>query len=324
MAAAASLLPLNPMSSAGPLWQIAPVAAAESNPLPAEPAYVPYNEEHPVLAYYYAWWEPEVLVTGIHRPALFPQAPARQIADDPALMREHIRQAQVAGIDGFIANQTSDMVTLLEMGQAYDFRATIQVDADGSAEDQLREFYHYANHPAMVRYQGRPVVFFWRAYAYDNAFWSDLRNRLDPDRHAVWLADGDRFDFIRGDAWDGISPYQIAWSHSPETQLPGWGAKAQASAPGKLYVPPVAPGCNDTPARPATCIQDRADGTYYQRTLQGALASNPPWAVVVSTWNEWLEDTQIEPSVEYGNLYLHLTREFADAFKGGSSAPACC
>ena len=72
-------------------------------------------------------------------------------------------------------------------------------------------------------------------------------------------------------------------------------------------------------------IQDRRDGTYYSRVLHGALASAPQWAVVISTWNEWLEDTQIEPSVEYGDLYLRLTREFAETFKGGMlAAPPCC
>ena len=35
----------------------------------------------------------------------------------------------------------------------------------------------------------------------------------------------------------------------------------------------------------------------------------------MSTWNEWMESTSIEPSVQYGDLYLQLTRQFADTFK---------
>jgi hypothetical protein len=40
---------------------------------------------------------------------------------------------------------------------------------------------------------------------------------------------------------------------------------------------------------------------------------------MVSTFNEWIEGTQIEPSVaeEYGDEYLRLTRQFAARFKSG-------
>jgi hypothetical protein len=37
--------------------------------------------------------------------------------------------------------------------------------------------------------------------------------------------------------------------------------------------------------------------------------------VVVSTFNEWLEATQIEPAQQYGDQYLQLTKQNADAFK---------
>src|SRR5687767_9238449 len=87
----------------------------------AGPAYVPYNEAHPVLAYYYGWWEAPVLQRGIHKSALGlgPGAlPWEQVIDRPDVVREHIRQAQVAGVDGFIANRASDMARLLELGQA--------------------------------------------------------------------------------------------------------------------------------------------------------------------------------------------------------------
>ena len=112
----------------------------------------------------------------------------------------------------------------------------------------------------------------------------------------------------------------IAWSGNPAGQLPSWAAKAQNSAPDKLYIPPVSPGCDDSAARATTCVQDRAGGGYYQATWDGAFASNPSWAVTVSTFNEWLESTQIEPSVQYGDQYLQITRQNANAFHSGSAA----
>jgi hypothetical protein len=62
-------------------------------------------------------------------------------------------------------------------------------------------------------------------------------------------------------------------------------------------------------------VQDRADGSYYQATWDGALASNPSWAVMVSTFNEWAESTQIEPSVQFGDQYLQITRLNAETFR---------
>jgi len=120
---------------------------------------------------------------------------------------------------------------------------------------------------------------------------------------------------LSDEAWDGTSPYAIAWSANLGGQLLSWAAKARAVAPDKLFIAPVSPGCDDRRVRAATCVQDRAEGAYYRATWEGALAVRPEWVVVVSTFNEWMEATQIEPSVQYGDLYLQITRQQADQFK---------
>jgi hypothetical protein len=276
---------------------------------------VAYNEDHPIFAYYYAWWEPERLGDGLYQPWLMPAKGARSIAEDENLERSHINQARAAGIDGFIVNRSSDLTHLLRLAKGSDFRVSLQVDVAAGAEVQVANFYLVQNDPGLITYEGRPVLFFWQASGQSEEYWNELRARYDPSHHAVWIADGDWFGIIAGEAWDGISPYSIAWSANPAGQLPAWGAKARAAAPDKLYIPPVSPGCDDSFVRSATCVQGRAGGSYYQATLRGALASNPKWAIVVSTWNEWLEATSIEPSVQYGDLYIDLTRQFAESFK---------
>jgi hypothetical protein len=35
----------------------------------------------------------------------------------------------------------------------------------------------------------------------------------------------------------------------------------------------------------------------------------------VTSWNEWMENTQIESSVRYGDLYGRLTKTWADRFR---------
>jgi Glycosyl hydrolase family 99 len=269
-----------------------------------------------VLAYYYAWWEPERIATALFTPAEQVADGIRQLADDPALVRRHIQQAQSAGIDGFIVNRPRDLDVLLPLAHDADFSIALQVDASQDPASQVRAFYTHIHDPGLVRYGGQPVLFFWRASALPHGAWDALREDVDPDHTALWIADGDRFAILSGDAWDGISPYAIAWSADPRAQLPRWAATAHASAPAKLFIPPVSPGCDDHLVRATTCVQDRADGAYYRAAWDGALAANPDWAVVVSTWNEWLEASQIEPALQYGDLYLRITRQYAETFKG--------
>jgi hypothetical protein len=282
-----------------------------------------YNEAHPLLAYYYAWWEPPKISGALFTPVQPYPAWVQQIGDDPDLMRQHVAQAQSAGIDGFIVNRSSDLNHLLDVVRGSDFRLSLQVDAGSDPASEIDAFYKHIGDPNLIRYQGQPVLFFWYVRGHTAAFWSDLRGRIDPQHTALWIADGDDFSVLGSATWDGISPYAIAWSSNPRSQLPAWAAKARNAAPNKLYVPPVSPGCDDHLAHTATCVQERAGGAYYQATLDGAAASNPAWAIVVSTFNEWMEATQIEPATQYGDEYLDLTRAFADtwhAAAGHSSA----
>jgi hypothetical protein len=286
------------------------------------------NDSRQVLAYYYAWWDQDNFGRTLFQPG------EAYNSDNASVIQRHVQEAQSAGIDGFVMSwygngdrTDNNLSHLLDIAQKSGFRATIDFETSKfyDVDDviaQLSAFYNKRiNHPAIVTYQGRPVIFFWRAGMYDNATWNGIRSQVDPDRTAVWIADGDDFNIVRGDAWDGISPYSIAWSASPTGQLASWAAKAQATAPQKLWIPPVSPGCNDSAARSMSCSRDRADGSYYQATWDGAFASNPSWAVIVNSFNEWLEATQIEPTVQYGDQYLQITRQNADQYHAAAQEP---
>ena len=314
--------PLHSYRNTRALVAAAMLVATLLGPLTSASTALAYNEQRPVLAYYYAWWDPSNFDRTMFQPA------AAYNSDDVGVMQRHVQQAQSAGIDGFVMSwygngdrTDSNLAHLLDIAQNTDFRDTIHFETPhfSGVDDvigQLSAFYATRiNHPAMVRYEGRPVIFFWQASKFDNATWDFIRSQVDPNHNAVWIADGDQFGILRGDAWDGISPYAIAWSASPARQLPSWAAKAAAVAPDKLWIPPVSPGCNDSAARATTCARDRADGAYYQATWDGATASNPQWAIIVSTFNEWMESTQIEPSVQYGDEYLQITRQNADQYR---------
>ncbi|RLE58840.1 MAG: hypothetical protein DRN53_07805, partial [Thermoprotei archaeon] len=58
----------------------------------------------------------------------------------------------------------------------------------------------------------------------------------------------------------------------------------------------------------------RQDGRYYIDSWNTALKHDPDW-IFITSWNEWYENSQIEPSVEYGTMYLFLTKQQVMRFK---------
>ncbi|WP_256300692.1 glycoside hydrolase family 99-like domain-containing protein [Haloarchaeobius salinus] len=79
------------------------------------------------------------------------------------------------------------------------------------------------------------------------------------------------------------------------------------------HVPVVMPGFNDT-GLPASIREDNpilsSTPERYERVLEQVdphLATAP--AVLVTSFNEWYENTQVEPDEEFGTRYLELTRD---------------
>jgi hypothetical protein len=91
---------------------------------------------------------------------------------------------------------------------------------------------------------------------------------------------------------------------------------ALARAAGRPFVPAVAPGYDDRRVREPGFAIPRADGATYEASWRAALSVDPAW-VLVSSWNEWHEGSEIEPSVEHGRRYLEATRGWAERFRRG-------
>jgi len=64
---------------------------------------------------------------------------------------------------------------------------------------------------------------------------------------------------------------------------------------------------------------DRAGGQVYDDQWRAAVTTAADW-VIITTWNEFWENTEIEPSVRYWTRFLDLTREWSARFKGLTAA----
>ena len=303
------------------------------------PPNVSAQEAPLVLAFYYAWYDQNTWTSGqsADLPAEFYNSA------DRAIIERHVAQAQAAGIDAFVQawygpqeanNQTeTNFRTLLDVAQATGFKAAVDVETTGPffgdagtvTQALATLLTTHAQHPAYLRHQGKPVVFFWRQERFSVDEWANIRHQVDPDHNSYWLAEG--VDIAYQDVFDGHHLYSVAWAASPADQLAKWGNRIRTyeaeHQTDRLWVATAMPGYDDTrlPRDNAFAVP-RRNGDYYRETWRGAVASQPDMLIITS-FNEWPEGTHIEPAASYGNLYLDITRELVTELRGSPpAAPA--
>ncbi|TMC29713.1 MAG: hypothetical protein E6J24_16500, partial [Chloroflexi bacterium] len=171
---------------------------------------------------------------------------------------------------------------------------------------------------ALMRVGGRPVIPIWQSTQVPLSTWrsvfADLRSR---GFDAIYLALS--FDTQDLEVFDGFHAYGTFDAATATYARVGrevryWPLLADQPA-ARIWAASAEPGYDDRaiPGRVGTFL-DRRNGATYRATLDGAAASDPDW-ILITSWNEWWENTHIEPSVNFGDQYLQITREFAARWK---------
>ncbi len=291
-----------------------------------------------VFAFYYTWFDENSW--SYDRLSDLPAE--TYVSRDRGVMGRHIDQAKGAGIDAFLVawygpgggNQTEgNLSALLEEAAARGFKIGILFETNspffGGLGDVTAALQHAAashfNHPAYLRVDGRPVVFFWRPTIYGVDAWAGVRSQVDPGRSALWISEGTNTAYLS--VFDGHHLYSNTWSPPADLYavnqkfagLVDQARRQQGAA--RYWVATAMPGYNDVRARPGGFAQDREGGGYYARSWQAAIASRPNW-VVITSFNEWPEGSYIEPSAAFGDQYLGLTAHWSAQFKAGGGAAA--
>jgi hypothetical protein len=143
----------------------------------------------------------------------------------------------------------------------------------------------------------------------------------------LWIAEGLDASYL--EVFDGLYVFKVSHATSLHAyeKSPAWGTQVRAMAKEtgepKLWIATISPGWDDlrSSCQPDVRLAntphrlDRANGGVYEATFRAAQKSNPNW-LIVSTFNEWVEGSYIEPSLTYGDRYMQMTAEFVQRFQG--------
>ena len=311
-------------------------------------ARVTWNEvPRKVLAFYYGWYAtPEVSGRWSHwsphgerdlRESTNYPALGAYDSHDPEVVDQHCRWAVEAGLDGLIASwwapgdfHDRGMPLLLDRAQEHGLSVTAYFEvvpartveqATGWVLDLLRR---YGEHPAWLRAGGRPVLFVYGRALHQLGLdgWTSVitavNRRLEVG--AVFL--GDEISPRAARVFDGVHTYNVTGSTAGMSapELRAWARTSYGElnriAPRRITCATVIPGYDDTELdrelpRPVTA---RHGGETYRVLWEEAIAADPDW-ILVTSFNEWHEGSEIEPSLEHGDRELKATAAFAARFR---------
>ncbi|MCW3813902.1 hypothetical protein ONA91_05460 [Micromonospora sp. DR5-3] len=270
----------------------------------------------PVLAYYYIWFNP----TSWNRAKIDYPLLGRYSSDDVEIMRRHVRMAKSAGINGFLVSwkhtpQLDERLTkLVEVAREENFRLGIVYQGlDFSrtplAFDTVRtdlSFFatRYATDPVFDIF-GRPLVVWTGSDRFTaeqiKATVGSVRGKLLVLGNAKSLEDIESSQgVLDGQAyyWSSVDP--VAGASGPKLAEMSRAVHQR----GGLWIAPVTPGFD---ARLVGGKREvpRREGDTLRASFAAARLSQPD-AIGVISWNEFSENTHIEPSERFGAADINV------------------
>jgi glycoprotein endo-alpha-1,2-mannosidase len=263
---------------------------------------------------------------------------------DPNIIEQHCLWAGAAHIDTFIVSWWGHgdytdraMPLILDACKRHGMKACIYYEtvptpktADAAAQDILRVLKKYGEHEAHLKVAGKPVVFVYGRAVGELGLtgWLQARRLIDEGYQGGAVLIGDEFSYGSARVFDGVHTYNTAGSlanKSPDNvrtwaagTYPSWVQLAdQANVISTIT---VIPGYDDTKIRTPGLAVNRFDGELYRTQWEQAIAADPHW-VLVTSFNEWHEGSEIEPSAQFGTKYIELTGDCAAKFKATPRSP---
>ena len=270
---------------------------------------------------------------------------------DLEVLNYHIDEAKAHGVSGFVVSwfgtgdweawNNKTLSLLLDVAGKKDFKIAVHWEiAPGEGQGQidravselswvLRE---YGTRKAFLRVGGKPVIFPYNdvMLKVPVASWPKIIEGIRARAgDFLLMADGhqDHYAYL----FDGIHSYwldslpglpfglQSTLSREKLGELRTWAAEYYqrgvriARQRSRISCLTVTPGTDQRKAYKFDWLMDRLEGQTYRTLWEEAIKAKPDW-VIITSWNEWPEGTEIEPSLELGDKYLQITADYSKQF----------
>lgn len=271
----------------------------------------------PVLAYFYIWYDN----SSWNRAKIDTPLLGTYSSDDATVMRQQIQEAKAAGINGFIVSwKSTDVLNrrlnqLAQISQEENFKLAIiyqgldfnrdPLPATQVANDLDYFIQNFASMPAFQLYS-KPLVIWSGTWKFSTQDIDQItRSRLG----ALLILASERdvqginrlANLVDGDAyyWSSVNPATFKGYLAKLSQMSELVHKY-----GGMWIAPAAPGF-DARLIGGSTIVDRNNGDTFRTEINTAMASSPD-ALGIISWNEFSENSYIEPSQTYGSQYLDV------------------
>ena len=302
-----------------------------------------------------AWGRVDAAKHEIDNTARYP-AKGAYSSHDPAIIEWQIDQAKAAGITGFVVSwwglgdwdqwHDDSLAMLLKCAEQKHFKISIywerapgdgQGQIDGAINDISYVLNKYGKSAAFLKVDGKPVIFAYnrvtifampvtswpaiiqgiRERAGDFVFIGDIGD--DQQRPGAYLFDGVHSYGVNlpDDLREHMTVDKLSALHAFLARYDTNTANI-ARQRNRICCLLVSPGFDARKAYKWNTQFDRLDGQTYRTYWDEALKASPDW-VIITSWNEWGEGTEIEPSLELGDKYLQITAECARRFLDSST-----
>ena len=263
---------------------------------------------------------------------------------NPVEVEKQNTEAQAASITGWVYSwwgpgsfPDTNVPLLLQTAARHGIKVAIaieQLQGTTAAQNQTSAqtyldyvLRNYTANPTYLKVNGRPVVFLNTVslHAMPLTTWRTVITQAIKDTGITPFIAGDtnlKLDALN--TCDAVYSYDLEHQQTENktlAQIQGWAAPYYAAATttmgDRLVIATVEPGhdASELATRPlaSTMVTQRYNGGTYAAMWSGAIAADPDWILIVS-WNEWHEGSQIEPSYQFGTQATDANTVFAKQF----------